>query len=176
MNGHTMKNAVDTEQAFSRAGADGRRSHTAPQSNEPPCIPWWLRKDLESRGTREELKVAYRAILVPLYQELVIDAPDALRRSAGELLCSLTWIELRTQQDLAEMLATSYNAGVGHEEIDAVLDGFLKVAREKMKVLGFVEKLRKSGTTGWMQQTLVSPLRSAARKAREKNADVGKSE
>ena len=46
-------------------------------------------------------RTAVEGIVVPLYRELVLEAPDALRRQLGNTITALVWVELRAELELA---------------------------------------------------------------------------
>ena len=44
--------------------------------------------------------------------------------------------------------------------LEAAMDRFLRLAREKMKALDIVERLRRDDTAGWLRRNLFDPLQN----------------
>ena len=69
-----------------------------------PRLPYFIPADLEFKRLPGSFRKAVDDIILPAYQELVLEAPTSLERSAGTTLCCDMWFELLEQFHLRRAL------------------------------------------------------------------------
>jgi len=108
--------------ADSRHGADQKerqeQKHT--QEKNSPARPFWLPADPD-----HPLLADAEGILADLYQELVVEAADAQRRTTGMTIVQLTWLELATAHELGVLSEDDFLNPTSNREL---LDRYLQIS------------------------------------------------
>lgn len=107
------------------------------QSSRPYFVP----KGVNFEVLPEEVQVAITAVVNPAYRELVLEAGDALQRSAGVTTVHLLWLEILDQVELAKNLPSSPNSETA-EEHGKRIDRHLRIVGAKSKASQFLLRLR----------------------------------
>jgi hypothetical protein len=105
--------------------------------------PFWVPAEIDFEKLPEAVRVAFRAVIAPAYEELVVGAVGALERSAGVTLVFLLSLELVDQFELGRDL--TFWAGPGDpkaEQRDQLISRHLRVIGAKQHTANFVLRLK----------------------------------
>lgn len=69
-----------------------------------PSRPYWIPDGIAFQAPPQALQLATTEIVNPVYQELILEAGDALERSAAATLVHLLWLEFLQQVELGNHL------------------------------------------------------------------------
>jgi hypothetical protein len=101
--------------------------------------PWFLDAEAFAR-LPEEYRVAIRTILMPVYRALILEVENPVERATGNLIVALIAVELREQVAIGGSL-TDRTLEVG-SSYDKCVNRLLRVAQQRLKALGCLERLR----------------------------------
>ena len=75
-----------------------KRDGSEPSAAGPrdPRLPWWIPDPAEG-GVAVELQEAITQLILPAYQQLVLEAPSMMERVAGEMLIQALWADCLRQ-------------------------------------------------------------------------------
>lgn len=150
------KNPVELEEvsAVEKDAPEGSADQGSPQQNAPTkgegvelaggvVLPPWMARDMECFWLSKTLRASAEGFVAPLYEELVLNAEDALERTAGEMLVFLEWAALIQKDRLSEQ-SLERSGYRKWPEFDALLDKVLKVCKDQARMLALVDRLRAS--------------------------------
>ena len=92
---HGGKEELGSQRESSEPGTAGPRD---------PRLPWWLPDPAEG-GVAVELQEAITQLILPAYQQLVLEAPSMMERVAGEMLIQALWADCLRQLKLKHNFA-----------------------------------------------------------------------
>jgi hypothetical protein len=117
-----------------------RKSTESPTSETRPLwIPPGLKIDTLAPG----LQFAIKEIINPVYDELVLSAPNAFERSIGLSYVHLAWLELIEQIEFGRALELDLPKGRGTEGHQDRIGRYLHVVTTKDKVAKFLLEVQK---------------------------------
>jgi hypothetical protein len=89
------------------------------------------------------LQAALVELIGPLYEELVLAAPDALERSTGLTLTHLLWLEILEQYDLGrDYSVVSGVLGTASPDRGPMIDQHLRLLEAKLRASHFLVQAR----------------------------------
>ena len=104
--------------------------------------PAWLPSDQDLQRVEPGLQLAIRDIILPAYEQLVLQADDTLQRSLGMTIVHLMWLEVLDQLNLKRQYAKfcllpQMGYDVAHE-----VDRHLRLIDAKMKLTKLLLRIR----------------------------------
>lgn len=109
----------------------------------PPARPYFIPPGIDFQALPLEVQIAFRQIVEPAYQELVLGALTGLERSAGATLVFLLAQEILEQFSLGRQMDFS----ASHDstqvvERDKRIHQYLKLVSSKQQAANFVMRLK----------------------------------
>jgi hypothetical protein len=91
----------------------------------------------------ENVRSALLAIVLPAYQELVVNGPNVLERSAGMSLVFLLTEETIEQFEIGALMNFGRDRGASQERQQS-MDKHLRIISAKQKVQSFLQRLQET--------------------------------
>jgi len=121
-----------------------------------PRLPYFIPADLDFKQLPDGFRNAVDDIILPAYQELVLEAPTSLERSVGMTFCCNVWLDLLEQFQirgtLGEMLpqhppagmmtSTTQPYGGSFLPDNLSLDRYLRLGARKERMATFLLQFR----------------------------------
>ena len=142
------------EESEATTAGEGTGTEARP-SNEPR--PYWIPPDLDLASLPRAFQLSISEILNPAYQELVLEAQDALERATGVSFVHLLWLELLDQFALAKDVSSTLKSttSISDDRLRSI-DRLLRLVGAKQKAASFLVRLknmRQSGDLGSLSLT-----------------------
>jgi hypothetical protein len=115
---------------------------TATQPPAPTTRPLWIPEGVKFDTLPEALRAGLLEIINPAYQELVLEAPNALAKGTGLSYVHLLWCVLIDQLDLGKKMEEMLSRGPGAEVDHDAVDRHLRLLGAKHKLGKFLLQLR----------------------------------
>lgn len=149
-----------------RPAAPGRTSPVQPAASCPPIdksqqnrqapplpelgpdAPCWLPRGSSWEALSPAIRGAVHQLLLPLWNQTVLQAADELQRSTAASLVYLTWLELCNQASASEALVPADPLLSDLPEPDRLIDRYLRLLTAKNRTCQLVARLRPAQTTG----------------------------
>ena len=110
------------------------------QTTPKPVRAFWLPKGKWFDLLPVEIRGSIEGIVDPLYRQLVLEAADPVRCSAGLTVCHLTWLEVLESMEMA-CRSTSDPEVATREYRNREVAQYLRIAGAKMRALNFLLRL-----------------------------------
>lgn len=107
----------------------------------PGPRPFWVPEGVDFDRLPQQLRTAIFDIVDPIYQSLVLEAQDALQKSAGLTVVSLAWLEILDQIRLGEELRDPDTAIQCSAEREKLIARHLRLAGAKIKAASFLLRI-----------------------------------
>lgn len=107
-----------------------------------PSRPYWIPDGIDFEALPNALQLAITGIVNPAYQELVLEAADALARSAGTTLVHLLWLELLQQFELGNQLENLVRPNHGCAACADMIAQHLRLVGAKQHTAQFLLRLK----------------------------------
>jgi hypothetical protein len=116
--------------------------------------PYWIPPEIDYAQLPEPVRVAFDAIVLPTYNELVLGAADSLERAAGVTLTFLLALEVLDQFEIGRSLDFLGRAGdSANAERDKLIGRHLRLLGACQRSAIFLARLRelrwRRGPLGW---------------------------
>lgn len=118
-----------------------QKTSASPSSGGPR--PLWIPPGLKFDSLPENTRRAITEIIDPLYQELVLAAPNGFERAIGNSYVQMAWLELIEQIQFGNVLETALPRGTGLDDQGDRIDRLLRIIACKDKSAKFLLELRK---------------------------------
>jgi hypothetical protein len=126
-----------------------RRCHECEdRADTPPVLPpiregRWTPPGIAFEMLARPLQAALVELVGPLYEELVLAAPDALERSTGLTLTHLLWLEILEQYELGcDYSVVSGVLGTASPDRGPMIDQHLRLLEAKLRASHFLVQAR----------------------------------
>jgi hypothetical protein len=134
--------------AKKKAAKRRRRPASADRADTPPVLPpipegRWTPPGIAFEMLPRPLQAALVELIGPLYEELVLAAPDGLQRSTGLTLTHLLWLEILEQYDLGrDYTVVSGALGTASPDRGPMIDQHLRLLDAKLRASHFLVHAR----------------------------------
>ena len=134
--------------AKKKAGKRRRRPASADQADTQPLLPpipegRWTPPGIAFEMLPRPLQAALVELIGPLYEDLVLAAPDALERSTGLTLTHLLWLEILEQYELGrDYSVISGVLGTASPDRGPMIDQHLRLLEAKLRASHFLVQAR----------------------------------
>ena len=134
--------------AKKKAAKRRRRPEPEGRADTPPALPpipegRWTPPGIAFEMLPRPLQAALVELIGPLYEELVLAAPDALERSTGLTLTHLLWLEILEQYDLGrDYSVVSGVLGTASPDRGPMIDQHLRLLEAKLRASHFLVQAR----------------------------------
>jgi hypothetical protein len=103
-------------------------SPTIPNALAPPVIrPFWLPADIDPATLDPDLDAAFRGILLPLYQRLVLQPKNPATKILGDSLCVLHALAMVESQRVGRLALEPFSGRRDDDAYDAACARYLKI-------------------------------------------------
>ncbi len=115
-----------------------------PRSPQPTdsSRPAWLPSDQDLQRVEPGLQQAIRDIILPAYEQLVLQADDTLQRSLGMTIVHLMWLEVLDQLNLKRQYAQFCRLPQMGYDVAHEVDRHLRLIDAKMKLTKLLLRIR----------------------------------
>lgn len=105
--------------------------------------PLWMPPGLKFDSLPENIQRAITEIINPLYEELVLAAPNGFERATGLTYVHTTWLELIEQIQFGNVLEGTLPRGKGLDDQSDRIDRLLRIIASKDRSAKFLLQIRK---------------------------------
>ena len=131
--------------AQARRRAEGGRQKAEPNVPAVVCeagLPLWTPAGLDLERVPEEVQLAAREIVQPVYEQFVVRATDGLEKSLGVTIAHLLWLEILEQFDMKrEYVTIDAVLGLPGNRHEAIAQ-HLRLVAAKVRVGYFLLRIR----------------------------------